>query len=390
MPRYVALDSWRGIAACVVALYHFRATSHLYDLPLLRHAWMCVDLFFVLSGFVIAANYQRRLLAGCGALRFLLLRLGRLYPLHFAMLALLVACKALLLIPALAPISGSAVAPFSAPNEAPGTILANLLLAQSLHLYGFHTWNAQSWSISAEFWTYGAFAACLLALRRRAWIALAAAMIGGPLLIGALSSRNLATDYDWGLLRCLYGFAVGVAAWNAQARWREPLGRWLSGSAAEWGALLLMCAFVAVAGRSALSLAVPYVFGLLVLVFAFEGGSASALLRRPLPVLLGTLSYSIYMTHVFIMERFMDAGRVLEKLGRVEAFTHRALFGQDVKFLGLEPWQGDLATLAFLATVVAVSYFSYRWLEKPARDWVRRRVERRAPAPSGALRMTPG
>jgi peptidoglycan/LPS O-acetylase OafA/YrhL len=390
MPRYVALDSWRGIAACLVALYHFNAVSHVYDLPVLRHAWLFVDLFFVLSGFVIAANYQERLLAGYGAGRFLLLRLGRLYPLHFVMLALFVACKALLLIPALAPISTSAAAPFSTPNEAPGTILANLLLVQSLHLYDFHTWNAQSWSISAEFYTYVVFVACLLALRRHAWIALLAALLGAPLLIGVLSDRNLATDYDWGLLRSIYGFAVGVAIWNAHARWRAPLGRWLSGSAAEWGAVILMCAFVSVAGKSVLSLAAPYVFGLVVLVFAFESGSASAILRlRPL-AFLGIVSYSIYMIHVFILKRFMDAGRVLEKLWQVDAFTRREVYGQEVAFLGIEPWHGDLATLAYLAVVFAVSYFSYRWLEKPARDWVRNRVGRRAAAPAAVLGMKPG
>lgn len=390
MQRYVALDSWRGIAACLVALYHFDAVSHVWGLPLLRHAWLFVDMFFVLSGFVIAANYQQRLLAGYGAGRFILLRLGRLYPLHFVMLALFVALKLLLLIPALAPISDSAAPPFSTPHEAPGTILANLLLVQSLHLYEFHTWNAQSWSISAEFWTYIVFVGCLLGLRRHAWIALAAALVGAPLLIGMLSYRNLAADYDWGLLRAIYGFAVGVAIWNAHERWRAPLGRWLSGSTAEWGAVLLMCAFVSVAGKTVLSLAAPYVFGLLVLVFAFESGSASTILRlRPL-VFLGVVSYSIYMTHVFIMKRFVDAGRALEKLWQVDPFTHREIHGQQVKFLGFEPWQGDLATLAYLAAVVAASYFSYRWIEKPARDWVRNRVGRRTPAPAGALRMKPG
>jgi peptidoglycan/LPS O-acetylase OafA/YrhL len=61
-----------------------------------------------------------------------------------------------------------------------------------------------------------------------------------------------------------------------------------------------------------------------------------------------------------------------------------------VKFLGIEPWQGDLATLAYLAAVLAVSYFTFRWIEQPARDWVRNRVGGRAPAPAGALRMKPG
>src|SRR5437762_9602227 len=84
MERFVVLDSWRGIAACLVALFHLDAYSHLYGVPFLRNSWLFVDFFFVLSGFVIAANYQQRLLEGFGVGRFLLLRLGRLYPLHFA------------------------------------------------------------------------------------------------------------------------------------------------------------------------------------------------------------------------------------------------------------------------------------------------------------------
>jgi len=53
-------------------------------------SWLFVDFFFVLSGFVIAANYR----SDCWMVSewtFVLLRLGRLYPLHFAMLAVGVA-----------------------------------------------------------------------------------------------------------------------------------------------------------------------------------------------------------------------------------------------------------------------------------------------------------
>jgi peptidoglycan/LPS O-acetylase OafA/YrhL len=150
MGRFVALDSWRGIAACLVALFHLDAYSHMYGVPFLRNSWLFVDFFFVLSGFVIAADYQQRLLDGFGVGRFLVLRLGRLYPLHFAMLALFVGWDVLraaprILSPTLAP-----VALFSTPQDAPNTILANLLLAQSLHVYDFLTWNLASWSISTD------------------------------------------------------------------------------------------------------------------------------------------------------------------------------------------------------------------------------------------------
>src|SRR5437879_7321 len=314
MDRFVVLDSWRGIAACVVALGHLDLLSpyrHVHGVPFLSNSWLFVDFFFVLSGFVIAANYQQRLLEGFGVGRFLLLRLGRLYPLHFAILAASVCCRLLLvLIPALASITPGAPPPFSAPNEAPGTILAHLLLMQGLHLYEFDTWNAASWSISTEFYTYVIFAACLVGLRKHGWIALLVAMIGGPVLVAMLSKVNMDTTYDWGIIRCIYGFAAGVIVWNVYREWNGKLGKWLSGNIAEWCTIELMVTFVSVSGTTPLSLAGPYVFGLVVLVFAFETGTASAILRlRPL-VFLGTVSYSIYMTHFFIVRRLFDAGRV--------------------------------------------------------------------------------
>jgi len=381
MERFVVLDSWRGIAACLVALFHLDAYSHLYDVPFLRNSWLFVDFFFVLSGFVIAANYQQRLLDGFGVGRFLLLRLGRLYPLHFAVLTLFIGSELLkvlrrTLIPATL-WSLNPIAPFSAPQQAPDTIFANLLLIQSLHVFDFLTWNVASWSISTEFYTYAVFAACLVGFRRHAWIALLFAMIGGPVLIATLSEHNMNTHYDWGIVRCIYGFAAGAMAWNVYRKWGGELGKWLSGSIAEWGMLGLVVVFVSVAGTTLLSIAAPYVFALVVLVFAFEAGAASAVLRlRPL-VFLGTVSYSIYMTHVFVAKRMFDAGTQLDARWHIDAFTQRRIDGGDVAFLGTQLWHGDIAYAAYLAMIIAMSYFSYRWIEKPAREWVRNRVERR-------------
>ena len=380
MERFVVLDSWRGIAACLVALFHLDAYSHLYDVPFLRNSWLFVDFFFVLSGFVIAANYQQRLLDGFGIGRFLLLRLGRLYPLHFTMLALFVGVELLralhrVLVPALS--FTNSVVPFSTPQQAPDTIVANLLLIQSLHLYDFLTWNLPSWSISTEFYTYGVFALCLVGLRKHAWIALPVAMIGGPVLIAILSERNMGTVYDWGIIRCVYGFAAGTISWNIYRTWNGGLRKWLSGSIAEWGALGLAVAFVSAAGTTLLSVAAPYVFALVVLVFAFEAGTASVVLKLRAPVFLGTVSYSIYMTHVFVERRMFDAGYQLGKLFHIDAFTHREIDGHDIVFLGTRPWHGDLAYPVYLAMIIAMSYFTYRWIEKPAREWVRNRVHTR-------------
>ena len=94
--HHIALDAWRGIAALIVALFHFATPAAISQSTFLRNSWLFVDFFFVLSGFVIAANYRGRLAQGFGIERFMLLRLGRLYPLHILMLAAFIATELLL------------------------------------------------------------------------------------------------------------------------------------------------------------------------------------------------------------------------------------------------------------------------------------------------------
>jgi len=76
--RYQALDGMRGLCALLVATFHFDMllnTGHL-----LNHGWLSVDIFFVLSGFVIALVYEDRLKAGMGTRSFLAARARRLVP----------------------------------------------------------------------------------------------------------------------------------------------------------------------------------------------------------------------------------------------------------------------------------------------------------------------
>jgi peptidoglycan/LPS O-acetylase OafA/YrhL len=72
-----------------------------------------------------------------------------------------------------------------------------------------------------------------------------------------------------------------------------------------------------------------------------------------------------------------EAAGALDKLWHINLFTHRDINGQDFYLLGTRLWHGDVAYLVFLAMVIAMSYFTYRWIEKPGREWVRSRTERR-------------
>jgi peptidoglycan/LPS O-acetylase OafA/YrhL len=72
------LDGMRGVAAMGVVLYHL---SQMLSLHLFRAGYLAVDIFFCLSGFVIAHAYERRLLGGLSPLRFAAIRFARFFPL---------------------------------------------------------------------------------------------------------------------------------------------------------------------------------------------------------------------------------------------------------------------------------------------------------------------
>ena len=77
--RYEALDGLRGIAALLVVLFHIHWTNHITNTNAIRHAFLFVDLFFMLSGFVLTASYLDRIRSGVQVRHFLRLRFFRIY-----------------------------------------------------------------------------------------------------------------------------------------------------------------------------------------------------------------------------------------------------------------------------------------------------------------------
>lgn len=85
--RIDELESIRGLAALLVVLFHMpQWYPPLHAFPLIRNGGFMVDLFFVLSGYVICRAYGAAIASPKDALRFQLLRLGRLYPVHLLFL----------------------------------------------------------------------------------------------------------------------------------------------------------------------------------------------------------------------------------------------------------------------------------------------------------------
>jgi peptidoglycan/LPS O-acetylase OafA/YrhL len=360
LKRFEALDSWRGLAACLVALHHLALplNSHLDELGLIPNGYLFVDFFFVLSGFVIAANYEQRLAEGFSAWRFALLRFGRLYPLHLAVLL------ALILLRLVHSASGlGAPSAFQPPLWSADTLIASLLLVQSLHLFDFTPWNGPSWSISTEFYTYLLFAAAVALSRRRIVLLLLPVAVASALALWMLVG-SIGTTFDWGLIRCIFGFSVGAITWHVhRAGWLR------SGSVLELTSVVLIVAFVCHAGNSSLSLAAPAVFALAVLVFAAEAGAVSRLLRAPAWLWLGERSYSIYMVHFLVVWLFADGVKLLR-------LAHIELIAGSENANGL--WQNDVLFLIYTVLVLGVAAGTYRVIEVPARSWFRRLARPRA------------
>ncbi len=69
--RYRSLDSLRGVAATLIVFFHVSWDNHITEFHFFRQAFLFVDLFFILSGFIIATVYGRRIRTSSDFTRFM-------------------------------------------------------------------------------------------------------------------------------------------------------------------------------------------------------------------------------------------------------------------------------------------------------------------------------
>jgi peptidoglycan/LPS O-acetylase OafA/YrhL len=373
--RYEVLDSWRGICALFVAVFHFPVLNGFSDSAFLRSSYLFVDFFFVLSGFVIANGYASRLGDGKAVGRFVFVRFGRLYPLHVFMLSAFVGFELLRL--ALPQLRNGGEAPFSGGDNM-ATLVENIFLIHGLGFAHGLSWNSPSWSISTEFFTYVTFALVMLAFGARAWLILLAPVILGPIVLLKLSPHFMDATWNYGFVRCLYGFSVGVLlCWSqgraiAGERWKfaldahDPVGR-SAWTITEVATLVAIFTFVRMGGSNATGIAAPFVFAFAINVFAHERGFVSDVLRLKPFLWLGALSYSIYLTHIFVQSRMIDIA------GLMDGELHTALIGPMIYhgdpvigFATSSLAVGTAITAAMLCLTLCASWFTWRFVEMPS------------------------
>jgi peptidoglycan/LPS O-acetylase OafA/YrhL len=365
--RYQVLDSLRGICACMVILFHFHTVGWISNLALVRDSWLFVDFFFVLSGFVIATAYRRRLADGFSIAAFMGLRLGRIYPMHLFVLGLFLAVQLALLA------KGGSGAAFQG-HMTIRELLASLTLTQTFVLPIGVVWNGPSWSIAVEMWTYLVFAVIfrLFGSALSLTVVCAIVVLLSCAYIAIVHGGNMDAFHFGAFFRCTYGFALGVigAVYYPQIR-----GKWASAATAlELAAAGLVILVIATVGNGPFSMVAPPLFLALILVFASEGGLVSAGLKTRLPLLLGELSYSIYMVHLFIVYRLTGM------IGSLYKFSpHPYLICETNLTCSAtgSPLVADALIVPLLAVVIGVAWLTRHYIELPCENWAKAALLRR-------------
>lgn len=337
--RFRAIDSFRGLAAVMVILFHMRHLTILSDNALITRSDIFVDFFFVLSGFVITHSNFAKIADLASVKRFVVRRFRRLYPLHLFTLLLFLLFEIFrwFLVRSGVHLSN----PVFGGKTTVESFFANLALVQSLHLFDLVTWNGPSWSISAEFYTYIAWALCLVLFRKNLLV-FCSLSFGLFAWFIVRHHGNIIYTYDYGFVRCAYGFLIGMVAYRL-AHWKNwSLGYPLS-SLTEW-LLIGLTLYSVYSSTHAQTWLMPFLFALVVIVFSRESGALSKLLATDRFEFLGKLSYSYYLNHVFVLDVI---ALVLFKLLRLPESP-----GNEIVYL-----------LSCLLCIHLMSLFTYRHVE---------------------------
>jgi peptidoglycan/LPS O-acetylase OafA/YrhL len=349
--RFEALDSLRGVCAILVVMFHMPVATHWRDWGLVQHGYLFVDYFFVLSGFVIAHAYSQRLKTPADAGRFMVRRLGRVWPLHVLMLAAFVGLELVRLWTHF-----DSVTPF-VRDRSVESIFTNLFLIQAFNIHPSLTWNGPAWTLSVEVGCYVVFSLLLLASPKAwRWIGGVLAVVGAVMVL-MFAKRWMNTTYDLAFPRAVYGFFLGCLL---QGFWtRIPRLKGAAATVLEIATVAGVCIFIGFAtGPTTVLVTLLFVFA--VQVFAGEDGALSRLLdTRPL-VTLGRWSFAIYMVHMFVLVVTLVVARKLQWLpgGR------RIDFGS--------PWLNDLFAVALFAGIVVLAVLAHRFVEQPAQRMIDR------------------
>jgi len=372
-PYFQALDGFRGLFALFVAIHHTTWYSYANYGSFINEAFVIIDLFFALSGFLMFYLYKNSLNSPLAVTTFLKKRVARLYPLHLFMLFVFIAFAFARILAhefGLAAYEEGETLPFhKGADESWRSIFYHLTLTHSIGLQNSLTFNYPSWTISTEFFTYIFFAALMLWARPSKSWHYGLITMGIIFIFGVLSfvKPNMDITYDLGMLRCLAGFFIGGVAAHVFREittrkdimsLKEKKSFKLGFTVLEALTLIACYIFVTYCTGSLQFFAAPFLF-VFICVFAFDGGYISNFMSQKIFGYLAKISYSVYMTHVIFAIIFAILyERLLPGLMQTpEEFTG-----------GLN---GDILLIPYMLTVIGFSHLTWRFVEIPGGRFLR-------------------
>jgi peptidoglycan/LPS O-acetylase OafA/YrhL len=357
-----ALTGLRGIAASWVLIYHsYRLTE---DLDAAARAPMAflgaagylgVDIFFVLSGFVIAYNYAHKDLHTSWSQygSYLWKRLARLYPVHIAALVFF-----------------AVTLPLHEANSDQSLLglVKTLTLTHAWDLPVPKIWAAPSWSISAEWVAYLGFPVLALMTRRfNAAVSLAAiAALLGLFYLSIVYGPWPGNSMGYGLHRIAFEFATGVVLYRLWSHRKLAIN--VATLVALVGLLLGGSAIDVIDPSDRIMAAGPVFATVIVYGFACATGALAQVMTRLEH--LGHISYSLYLLQSTVL------GVMIALLRQWDLTTD------------------TVAVYTGLAVAIAITYglsdLTYRYIETPARIWMLSLFKRKpAQAVTSASRTPP-
>lgn len=365
---FPALESLRGIAALLVVFYHIGWMYPLYNIELFRNGALMVDLFFVLSGFVMVHSYGSKLGEKGSFKKFIFARFWRIYPLHFVFLIVFLGIEVAKYIAETQLALNSNNPAFSKSNFE--SFIYHLLLIHSMGFQEQGSFNSPSWSISVEFYAYILFAITIILFttdRSRNIISLCI-VIFSLVIICMVGQTSLTFDYNYSFFRCTYGFFIGVLAggiFKAMSLKRsytlKPVMEIITTSF-----LFLSIAYLfSIKHDNYLEFFAPPLIAILIIFLAFFPSSSLSKILDWKPFLwLGKVSYSIYMTHMAFIWSFSAVLKVVFDI-KVDP--------TQVDVLMTSMMFGTITTIFLIACVLLCSYFTFKYIEDPFRKFARKR-----------------
>ena len=348
-----SLTGIRGLAALYVAFYHFlepfNKTTQYNVRNFLKHGYNSVDMFFILSGFVMTLS-SKKLFDGVitrhNYMLFMKRRFARIYPIYLVLTL----------------ITFALVFKFREINR----LLINLLLLQILPT--FKSIVGPSWSLSAEWLAYLCFPFFVMFVYKyssRTWDVICWILSFSLLLFVSLNNSNFLNGFQKlphlngsldrflgfsAILRCFSEYLMGIAIYKIFTKYKIKYFKYYHYTALPSFFLIIILLFL-----PNNDIVLVFLFCVLIFSLSTDTGVIAQLLSSAPIYFLGEISYSLYLIHAILV--------------RADKNLYKRLLIYDIQYLNV------INVVIFFIALILFSYIGYKFVEIPSRNFLRKKLE---------------